>query len=157
MLTSLLVRYPEVCSLNYYAWKNSLELMFIMRGKLKKSILKKFSDELIMCIRTYLYFEKKVIPEQMMINYAYELDLTKIMITRDAITLTPKEISLIINLLNSRFKNLLISDESSIFEEEDLLLQDDYIKYMLDNLQPRRFKNKIIALREEGRVLVFKQ
>lgn len=156
LLTSLLVRYPEVCSLNYYSWENCLKLIFILRGKLKKSLLEKFQEELIICVRTYLYFEKKDIPRQIRIKYDYESDLTRIIITRDADTLTQEEISLIINLLHVRFKNLLISDESSNFAEEDLLLQDNYIKCMLDNLHPQKFKNEIIALREEGRVLVFK-
>lgn len=157
LLTSLLVRYPEVCSLNYHPGENSLKLIFILRGKLKKSILKKFSDELIICVRTYLYFEKKDVPRQIRVKYDYESELTRIIITRDAASLTQREISLMINLLQAHFKNLLISDESTNFAEEDLLLQDDYIKCMLDNLHPGMFKNKIIALREEGRVLVFKQ
>jgi hypothetical protein len=157
LFTSLLVRYPEVCSLNYYPSQNFLKLIFIFQGNLKESLLKKFSDELITCVHTYLYFEKNEIPRQITIKYDYEPELTRIIITRDADTLTQKEISLMIKLLHSHFKNLLLSEEKTIIAEEELLLQDDYIKYMLENLQPQNFKNKIIALREDGRVLIFKQ
>lgn len=157
LFTSLLVRYPELCSINYYPQAISLKLTFILRGKLKKSVLAQFSNELKMCICTYLYFEKNVKPKTIKINYVYEPGLTMMVITRDANTLTQKEISLIINLLHCRFDNFLISDGNAVFAEEDLLEQDDYIKFMLDNLQPSNIKNKIIALREEGRVLVFKQ
>lgn len=157
LFTSLLVRYPELCSLNYCPSQNFLKLIFIFQGNLKKSFLEKFSDELITCVHTFLYFEKKEIPRHISINYDYEPELTRIIITRDADTLTQKEISLMIKLLHSHFKNLLLSEEKTIFAEEELLLQDDYIKYMLENLQPQNFKNKIIALREDGRVLIFKQ
>jgi len=160
LLTSLLVRFPEICSINYYPSENSLKLIFILHGKPKEYILNKFSDELSTCIRTYLRFEKSEGPkslQQFLINFEYELNYTKIIITRDIDSLLPKEISIAIYLLNTYFKNLLIIDESSVFIEEDLLLQDDYIKCLLDSLQAKKLENEIIALREEGRVLVFKQ
>mgnify|MGYP000958306430 CR=1 FL=1 len=157
LLTSLLVRYPELCSINYFPYENSMKMVFILQGNIQESALKDYSDELNMCIRTYLFFEKKDCLQNLEINFEHEPNLTRLLITRDTESLMPKEISLMISLLNARFANLLICDECSVFVEEDLLLQDDYIKCMLDTLQARKLKNRIIALREEGRVLVFKQ
>jgi len=157
LLTSLLVRYPELCSINYYPYENSMKMVFILKGNIQESALNEYRDELDLCIRTYLYFEKKDCPQQLEINFEYESNLTKLVITRDTGSLMPKEIFLMISLLNTRFTNLLICDEGSVFVEEELLLQDDYIKCMLDTLQARKLKNKIIALREGGRVFVFKQ
>jgi len=157
LLTSLLVRYPELCSINYYPYENSMKMVFILQGNIQESALNEYRNELDLCIRTYLYFEKKDCLQHLEIKFEYEPNLTKLLITRDTESLMPKEISLMISLLKTKFANLLICDECSVFVEEDLLLQDDYIKCMLDTLQARKLKNKIIALREEGRVLVFKQ
>ncbi|HHY06356.1 MAG TPA: hypothetical protein GX532_05200 [Clostridia bacterium] len=157
LFTSLLLRYPEICSLNYYPQENTLKLIFILCGNLQKPLLNKFSDELNISIQAYLFFEKNETPREIIINYDYESELTRVIITRDADTLTQKEISLIIKLLHVHFKKFLFSEEKTIFAEEDLPVQDDYIKDMLENLQPESFKNEIIALREDGRVLIFKQ
>ncbi|MGI6145366.1 MAG: hypothetical protein GX092_02515 [Clostridia bacterium] len=157
LLTSLLVRYPELCSINYYPYENSLKMGFILQGNIPESALKEYSEELSLCIRTYLYFEKRDCLQHLEINFEHEPNLTRLLITRDTKSLMPKEISLMINLLKAKFTNLLICDECSVFVEEDLLLQDDYIKCMLDTLQARKLNNELIALREDGRVLVFKQ
>lgn len=157
LFTSLLVRYPELCSINYFPKQNSLRLTFILKGELKKSLLYQFNNELRTCVCTYLFLEKNLNPRQIKIKYVHEPGLTMMVITRDANTLTQKEISLIINLLHIRFDGLLISDGNVTFDEEDLHEQDDYIRFMLDNLQPCNIKSTIFVLREEGRVLVFKQ
>lgn len=156
ILTSLLVRFPELCSVNYFPCENSLKLVFILQGNITEFSLLKFSEDLKICIRTYLQFEKKSNPQQILINFEYEFELTRIVITRDIDSFLPKEISMMVHLLNAHFNNLLICDDNAVIIEEALLLQDDYIKCMLDNLRARNLTNKIIALREEGRVLVFK-
>lgn len=157
LLTSLLVRFPELCSVNYLPYVNSLNLVFILKGEINKYSLQNFSDELINSIRAYFRFERKNSPKQLLINHDYQFNLTRIIITRDIDSLLLKEISIMIDLLKTHFNNRLIVDDSAVIGEEALLLQDDYLKCLLENFQAQNLTNKIIALREEGRVLVFKQ
>lgn len=156
LVTTLLIRYPQLCTINYSPKGHLLKLSFILKKDLDLPILKKFQDELISCIRAYSYFERKEEPRLLKIAFNRISGLTNIEITRDASTLTQKEISLIVTIMNDSFPKILVSDEITVPEDE-LSEQDDFIRYMLDNLRVKSPANKLIALREEGRVLVFKR
>ncbi len=156
LLTSLLVRYPELCTINFTPKGRLLKLSFILKDELKKDLYKKISDELVECVSTYLYFENKTEPNHFKINYTLGSGITVIEITRDANTLRQKEIALIISCLHANFKQIVVSNEPT-FQADDLLEQDDFICDLLDNLRVKTPKNKLIAVREEGRVLVFKR
>jgi len=156
LLTSLLVRYPELCTINFTPKGRLLKLSFILKAELKKISYVKFYNELAECVSTYLYFESRTEPKHFKINYALGSGITVIEITRDANTLRQQEIALIIDYLHDNFKQIVVSDEPS-FKEDDLPEQDNFICNMLDTLRIKTPKNKLIAVREEGRVLVFKR
>ena len=157
LLTSLLVRYPEVCTIKYYPLSNLFKLIFIFKCDLNSKILKQFKNELLTCINTYHYFEKNNIAKLIKIKYDYNSGFTVMELTRDTITLTQKELTLIVYLLHNYFDNLLLSEESYVYKDDNYVEQDDNIRQLLDNLQHISIKNTLIALRKEGRVLVFKQ
>jgi len=156
LLTTLLIRYPEVCSVNYSPVGRQLRLSFILNHQLNKKAQEEFKEELISCICTYIYFEKKEEPKHIRIKYTNGPGIGIVEITRDAATLTQKEISLMINYMHERFPGGLVTEEAAL-PEDDLLEHDDIIRYMLDKLRIKYPKNKLIAVREEGRVLVFKR
>ena len=156
LLTSLLVRYPELCTINFTPKGRLLKLSFIIKEELKKCSYTKFCNELVECVSTYLFFESRTEPRYFKISHTSGPGITVIEITRDANTLRQKEIALIINYLYDNFQQIVVCDELS-FKEDDFLEQDDFICDMLDNLRIKTPKNKLIAVREEGRVLVFKR
>ena len=157
LFTSLLLRHPELSTLTYYPRENNLKLTFILNSNLGETPFQQFNQDLITSIGAYLYFNKREIPREITASFDYEAGLGKITITRDALTLGQKEISLIINLLYLHFPQLLLHGKKADFGEEDFPLDDDYLKQTLGNLQPHSFKNKIMALREDGRILIYKQ
>lgn len=156
LLTTLLIRYPEICSVNYSPGKRQLKISLILNHRLDKATQEQFQDELQRCVDTYIYFEKKEHPKYIRIKYTDGPGIGIVEITRDAATLTQKEISLIINYMHERFHSILVRDDLGL-AEDDLLEQDDIIGCMLDRLRIKYPKYKLIALREEGRVLVFKR
>lgn len=156
LLTTLLVRYPELCTINYSPKGNLLKLSFILKVELDKLNFQRLNKELLSCVSTYLHFENGTEPEYFKVTYSLGPGITILEITRDTATLTQKEIALIINYLGDRFKQFMVSEEIYA-PEDDLLEQDDFIGYMLDNLRVKNPKNRLIAVREEGRVLVFKR
>jgi hypothetical protein len=156
LVTTLLVRYPELCTINYSPKGPLLKLSFILKSELNKKIIQKIQEDLMGCISTYMYFENKEEPHYFKVNYSHASGLTQLEITRDTATLTQREIALIVSFLNQEFNNLLVS-EAAVISEDDLTDQDDFICYMLDNLRQKNPKNRLIAVREEGRVLVFKR
>jgi len=156
LLTSLLVRYPELCTINFTPKGRLLKLSFILRIELNKKTCAQIQDDLFQCISTFLYFENRTAPAHFKINHTFGSGLTILEITRDANTLLQQEIALIIAYLRQHFQQIVVSDETT-FQEEELWEQDSLIGSMLDSLRIINPKNKLIAVREEGRVLVFKR
>ncbi len=156
LLTSLMLRFPELCKINYTPNGQLLKMNFILQGEIDYKLLTCFKERLENCVNVFMYYENKRMPKCINIEYAMNSGITVIQITRDTVTLTPKEITLIVDILHQQFENKIVSDGLYI-DDEELLDHDDYIGNMLDNLRIRKPKNKFIALREEGRVLVFKR
>lgn len=156
LLTTLLVRYPEVCTINYTPKGRLLKLSLIIKGRLGKKDFEIFQEEIIDCISTYIYFENKDQPEIVRVKYDYAPGITIIEISRDTRTLTQRELALMINYMQERFGAVLVSDNLHL-HEDDQIEQDDFIRYMLDKIKNKCPKNPLIAMREEGRVLVFKR
>lgn len=156
LLTTLLIRYPQVCTVNYIPAGRLLKLGFILKEDLEKKEYNEFNNEFVSCIETFLYFENRTEAKNIKLRWDHGPGITILEITRDAATLTQRELALIIDLLRERFDQLLVSDGIN-HQDEALLEQDDLIRYMLDKIKQRSPKSKLIAVREEGRVLVFKR
>lgn len=156
LLTSLLVRYPEVCTINYSPRGNLLKLTFILKTQLEKKHLRHFEEELLDCIGTYMFYENRTEPQFFKVNHEIGPGITILEITRDTATLTQKELALLVRYLHVQFDEVVVCEETYM-EEEELDEQDDIIRNMLDRFRKKNPKNKFIAVREEGRVLVFKR
>lgn len=156
LLTTLLVRYPEVCTVNYTPKGRLLKLSLIIKGRLDKKEFEVCQEEIIDSISTYLYYENRENPDKVRVKCEYAPGISIIEITRDTRTLTQRELALIINYMQDRFASILVSDELYL-HEEDQMEHDDYIRYMLDKIKNKYPKNRLFAMREEGRVLVFKR
>ena len=57
--------------------------------------------------------------------------------------------------MQQHFSDYLLADDNESFLEEDLELQEEMIGHMLENIKGTTIGKKLIAFREEGRVLVF--
>ena len=83
--------------------------------------------------------------------------LTMVEIRRDVSTLTQEEISLVIALMRMEFRQQLVVDPGDSLYEDELALQDEMIEQMLEDLRESRSDRRLVAFREEGRVMVFNQ
>ena len=71
---------------------------------------------------------------------------------RDIISLSQKEITLIIDLLKEEFGVSLITDEDDLLLVDDMTLHEELVNYMLENVKANI---ELIALRDEGKVVVY--
>jgi len=153
LLTSILVKYPEVGTIKIDPIRNVLILVFIVSGITSSEISENLKKQLVSCLETF-HFLKNIQSKILDIRYNCYEDLTLLEISRDIDTLDSIEIGLTINFLKEFFKDHLISEQNGFFEDGNLSIQDEDIGKILENV---RFmpKNKIIAFREKGRVMVF--
>ncbi len=154
LLISILVRYPEVGTINYEPIKQELKFTFIFSCVLEESQLVNFKKKVIDSIETYNQLDGRTTG---IIGVKHQLcgNFTMVEITRDVGTITQEEISMVIELVHMNFAKNLISEKNDYLQEEELLMQEELIEHMLENLKVSSPEKNLFAFREEGRVLVF--
>lgn len=78
-----------------------------------------------------------------------------ITVTRDVDSMSQREVGLIVELIKRKYKLELIYDELYLPEDEQVY-QEEKISQMLSSIQSNDINKNVLALREEGKVLVFK-
>jgi len=154
LFISILVRYPEVGTIYYEPQSHLLRFAFTLSKILDRESWENFSQRIVSCLETYNYLEGRTHPIIHLSHSVYE-SITQIEIQRDVETLTSEEIAMLISLVHQNFSSILVTDENYTLLEEDLMLQEELIGHMLEGMKGAIPERKIIALREEGRVLVF--
>ncbi|WP_031514500.1 hypothetical protein [Desulfofalx alkaliphila] len=150
LLISILVRYPQVSTINFEPQKGTLRFNFIFNysSKEPKNIIKLLQSS----IDTYHMLEGKK-ARVVLIDYNIKDDYTVINIERDTDSLNLEEISLIVQCLQQSVKTNIIIE--NIGDEEDLYMHEELIEAMLENVRYCNEEKPLFAFREEGRVLVF--
>ncbi len=153
LLISILVRYPEVATINFDPENNLLKFTFIYSQVLQDKELKSLKRKIMDSIEVYNFLEGK---ETRMVSLEHSVcdHLTMIEIQRDVDTLVQEEITLIVGLFRQGLNNNLVTEENELIEE-DLLVQEEIIEHMLENIKRSTQDKFLFAFREEGRVFVF--
>lgn len=154
LLISILVRYPEIGTINFDAVKNTIKLTFMLSGIPANHAFAKVKELLLNSIGVYHMLEgtKEVTADVKLSSCGQVAMLT---ILRDVPTLSKGEITLIIALVRDNLKERLVADENDAMLEEDLLVQEEVIDNMLENIKVQHSGKGLIGIREDGRVLVF--
>lgn len=156
LLTTLLIRYPEICTVSYTGQKSRLQLRFILKHSLSTQDHIQFQVEIHNCLKSYIYFAKAEEPQVFEVKYKEGSGIGVVEIVRDAATLTREEIGFLISYMQERFPAQLVYDDLD-FPEDELIEQEDLISNMLEKLKKKYPQYNLMAVREEGRVLVFKR
>jgi hypothetical protein len=154
LLISILVRYPEIGTINYDAENHRLKLTFMLSEIPTGNNFNRIKTTLEKSISAYHMLEgtKEAVADIRLSSCERVAMLT---ILRDVSTLSKGEIALVITLLRENFKDKLIADVNDAMPEEDLLVQEEVIDSMLENIKKQHSGKGLIGIREDGRVLVF--
>ncbi|MEW5952989.1 MAG: hypothetical protein AB1815_04420 [Bacillota bacterium] len=154
LLISILVRYPEVATINYEPEKQILKFNFISVREIKEKEIKKISSLVLDSIEVFNFLEGRQ-TGVVALNYQVSEQLTLIEVQRDMDTLVQEEISLIVDLFRQHLQPSLVTEINESLIEEDMLIQEEIIDHMLESVRERAEEKYLYAFREEGRVLVF--
>jgi len=154
LLISILVRYPEVGTINYEPQEQVLRFTFMLTKPLEREPLERFAQKFRKSLETYNYLEDR---EAQVINLKYTPydRLMALEVQRDVTTLSRDEINLIIALVRDEFNTSLATENNDHMMEEELLIQEELIDRMLESVRGTVPQRQLIAFREEGRVMVF--
>lgn len=151
LLISILVRYPEVCSVGYMQQEHALKFRFVLRV-LENG--EKLTKNLREALEVFHRFEGNSMQlcevEQKLVDR-----LSLLTITRDVGSMSQMEVGLIVGLVKAEWNKQLIFDEAELSEDE-LIFQEEVIGQTLQSFREISLDKGFIAVREEGRVLVYK-
>ena len=146
------MRYPEISSVQYNVEYSTLSATFLLRRTMEVQPFEVVVNQLVEVLETYRLVTRrplKVVDVQHVVND----QVTEVELIRDIETLSVEEIGMTIEVLRDTFTSDLILDSHDLLEEE-LLLQDENIQAGLEALK-RDDARRLVALRDEGRLMVF--
>lgn len=154
LLISILLRYPEVATINFDPENHLLKFTFIYLQVLGNNELENIKEKLMDSIEVYNLLEGK---ETRLVSLDHQIcgNLTLLEVQRDVDTLVQEEITLIVELFHQHLNTNLVTEDNEQLIEEDLLAQEEMIEHMLESIKGSTQDKYLFAFREEGRVLVF--
>jgi hypothetical protein len=156
LLISILVRYPEIATINFDPIEHVLKFAFISSQALKTEQLSATAIEgkVLDSIEVFNLLEGRKV-KMSAISYLDCDQLTIIEVQRDIDTLAQEEISLIVQLIREFLGDNLVTETDEFVFEDDPVLQEEIIEYMLESMKRANGDRHLFAFREEGRVMVF--
>ena len=157
LLISILVCYPEIGAVSYEPKDDTLHFSFTLRELPSRQVYEDAGELIRESILTYHSLEGFE-DGRIEIFLEGQGHTAFFRIVRDMRTISQGEIGMISTLMRERFGKTLIADEESRPEavEFDLAAREDAIDNMIGSFKiARSGTNRMIGIREEGRVLVF--
>lgn len=150
LLISILLRYPEVGSIYYWQERHALQFTFLIKDTADDS----FELSLRPALEVFHDLEGSAM-EVCAIEIRQEEQVAILTITRDVNSMIRSEVGLIVEMVKRKFTNRLVYEESNLPEDE-LMFQEELIGHMLATITTDAIDKNVVAVREEGRVMVFK-
>ena len=154
LLISILVRYPEIGTVNFEPQNHCLKLKFMLSAIPSETEFSTTKHLLIDSIAAYHRLEGLQLKTSEVILHPYN-PVAMVSVIRDVHTISKEEIALIITILREKLNNYLIIDYNDSLLEEDQLAQEEVIEDMLENIKTYHTLYRLIGIRENGRVLIF--
>jgi hypothetical protein len=153
LLTSILIYYPEIATINLDPKTQIIKFTFYLQNIISQDTIRSIENYLHQSLEAYYYLENTNITVS---SFAFkQLDsFTILEFRRDVQSLSQKEIALIIALLKE-LGAFLLTDEDDDLLLDDTTLHEELISYMLENVKQKQANIELIALRDEGKVLVY--
>jgi hypothetical protein len=156
LLFSMLVRYPEISSVKFDPRRRSIRLGILVMESLDAAPFAELSLKLMEMLDVYNQLHHRT-PVELAIDQESLGALTVIYLTRDIQTFSPEEIYVLIEFFRDRFTGRLVTEVGEPLGEDELIAQDEMIYDILTDLESSKSARNLIAIREEGRVMVFQK
>jgi hypothetical protein len=154
LLVSILVCFPEIGTVSFEPEDDSLNLTFVLDKVPKPDELAATQEFIKDSIMTYHLLEG-FSQAKIAIHLDAEDEISFLHIVRDVVTLSQGEISLISTLMREHYGQVLISDVNRDTLEEAEVVREEVIDHMIGSMKINHVAERMIGIREEGRVMVF--
>lgn len=154
LLVSILVCYPEIATLRFEPADDTLKMTFVLSGVPTQEEFEDASDFIKRSLLTYHALEYR---NDAVVDFKLDAcgQLAFVHVMRDVATLSRGEIALLSTLMRDRFAERLSRDANVTNFEEEGVIQEELIDNMIGNVKLSRVVERLIGIREDGRVMVF--
>ncbi len=156
LLVSILVCYPEIGTISFEPGDDALHFSFALQEVPPRQVYEDTGELIRESIVTYHSIEG-FSDAHIEIYLEGQGHTAFFHVIRDIRTISQGEISMIAEIMRERFAETLMIDPDSRPDafEFDLAAHENAIDHMIGTLKITRVTNRMIGIREEGRVLVF--
>ncbi|PSR33302.1 MAG: hypothetical protein C7B44_14765 [Sulfobacillus thermosulfidooxidans] len=151
-LITVMMRYPEINSVQFNPDDRTLNMTFIVRKTLEEDVWQRFQLQLQDVLQTYRWVTGRPLSQISLDRLEWDT-ATIIELRRDIETVSVEEVGMMIEILHDWFEQDVVMDSHDLLEEE-LMLQEETIQANLEALT-KDAHGHLVALRDEGRVVVF--
>ncbi|HHU76136.1 MAG TPA: hypothetical protein GXZ24_04480 [Firmicutes bacterium] len=154
LLVMLLLRFPEIFTINYNLLKSRFELSFMLEKNLGDNKYRKFKENFENATMAYIELSKQesAIPK---LSYKAIDSWTLLRVTWEKGNIAFEEVNLVNQIIRSEFKDVLVLDSRvEGLLERDASSNEEFIEF----LHPKRNENdeeNLFAYREAGKVYVY--
>ena len=155
LLISILVCYPEIGTVSYEPSRSALHFAFAMKEVPKRQAYEDVGMLIKESIKSYHSLEGFQ-DADVEIFLEGQGHTAFFHIIRDVKTISQGEISMLSTIMREHFGNILIMDpdNGTAAYEMEQEAHEDAIDHMICNLKVSNGTNRMVGIREEGRVLV---
>ncbi|MCK4257746.1 MAG: hypothetical protein KAX49_02145 [Halanaerobiales bacterium] len=153
LMISILLRYPEIITVKTDPKTKEIIFSFLVKKKFTQGEFFAIQKRLLSNLETFLFLQNKESSSIEIQLISYE-DYTLVEIVRDFQSISQREISLIIQLIQNEFDTYLLTEYSHDHDIDDTEFQDEMIENLLDQLQFQNHED-LIGFREADKVMVF--
>ncbi|MFA5383247.1 MAG: hypothetical protein WC364_01015 [Eubacteriales bacterium] len=154
LLISILVRYPEIATINFDPVGHYLKFSFISSTVLEPEYFDRIKKQAVDSLEVFNHLEGRK-TNVVEINRLDCDQLNIIEVQRDLDTLAHEEIALIVKLARMLLGENLVTENADSNLDDDQFFQEEIIEYMLESMKGSNSEKSLFAFREEDRVLVF--
>ncbi len=153
LMISILIRYPEINTVKTDPKSKEIIFSFLLNKDLSQDEFMKIEAKLRDSIETFLFVQNTEPVTARIRTQSYN-NYSLIEVIRDFKTITQRELSLLIYLMNSELGSYLLTEHGVSSDVEELEVQEEIIEDLLIRLQYQS-QGDLIGFRESGKVMVF--
>jgi len=154
LIVSLLIRYPEIATLSLNPDEGSFAFSFIFKRAFSPVEIKELRENLTDSLYALLELNNQQ-TTVLKISFHKLKGFSFLELKRDIVSFSQEEITLVTEIIGSRYAQEIIRDQEEGIAEDEQLFQEEMIDHMLEDLKDTRQERRLIGIREEGRVMIF--
>lgn len=152
-MIAVMMRYPEMSSVQYLPEDGTLTMVFMLRRSLSDREWATFAATACELLETYRHLTG-TLPTVLEVRRTSVDQSTLVEVVRDVQTVSVEEAGMLIEVLRDQYGGDLVADPHELLEE-DMIVQEENIQANLEALK-KAASGQLVALRDDGRVMVYK-